>query len=87
MASGTADDSLTISLQKLVKTLKAGEAWRSTPSALLEKLYEFESSQFLPRGAAALTAKLKGKESSLNANGIHLKFGRDSERHVMIYSK
>ncbi|MEZ9275520.1 ATP-binding protein [Vibrio sp. 10N.286.54.B2] len=84
MASGTADDSLTISLQKLVKTLKLGEVWRSTPSALLDKLYEFENSQFLPRGASALTAKLKGQEASLNANGIYLEFGRGSERYVIV---
>ncbi|WP_104039900.1 ATP-binding protein [Vibrio hyugaensis] len=87
MASGTADDSLTIALQKLVKTLGVGEAWQSTPSALLEKLYDFENSQFLPKGAGALSAKLKGQEASLNANGIYLKFGRGSERFVMVSSK
>ncbi|MGS0677213.1 hypothetical protein [Shewanella sp. 125m-1] len=84
MASGMVDDSLTIALQKLIKTLKEGEAWRSTPSGLLTKLQAFENSHFLPKGAAALTAKMKAQESSLNANGIHFKIGRDSERYVMV---
>jgi hypothetical protein len=84
MASGTADDSVTIALQKLIKSLKEGEAWRSTPSGLLTKLQDFESSHFLPKGAAALTAKIRGQESSLNANGIYFKFGRDAERYVMV---
>lgn len=87
MASGTADDSLTIALRQLVGELKGGEALKSTPSALLSKLHEFESSQFLPKGAAALTAKLKGQESSLNANGIFLKFGRHTDRYVMVSGK
>ncbi|WP_318496157.1 ATP-binding protein [Photobacterium leiognathi] len=84
MASGTIDDSLTIALLKLIKGLNHGEAWKGTPSTLLDKLYEFESSTFLPKGAAALTAKMKGQESSLNANGIYFKMGRDSERYVMV---
>lgn len=87
MASGTVDDSLTIALRQLVSELKEGEAWRSTPSTLLDKLNEFEISKFLPQGAAALTAKLKGQEASLNANGIFFKIGRDSERYVMVSGK
>lgn len=43
MASGTIDDSLTIAMQKLIKGLSDGEAWKGTPSASLEKLYEFYS--------------------------------------------
>ena len=87
MASGTIDDSLTIAMQKLIKGLNHGEAWKGTPSALLEKLYEFESCMFLPKGAAALTSKIRGQESSLNANGIYFKMGRDSERYVMVSGK
>ncbi|WP_232613964.1 hypothetical protein [Photobacterium carnosum] len=71
-------------MQKLIKGLSDGEAWKGTPSALLEKLYEFESSMFLPKGAAALISKIRGQESSLNANGIYFKMGRDSERYVMV---
>ncbi|KJF90689.1 hypothetical protein [Photobacterium leiognathi] len=81
------DDRLNIALLKLIKSLNDGEAWKGTPSALLDKLYEFESSTFLPKGAAALTAKMKGQESSLNANGIYFKMGRDSERYVMVSGK
>lgn len=84
MASGMVDDSLTIALQKLVKSLKMGEVWKGTPSSLLTKIQEFESSHYLPKGAAALTAKMKGQESSLNANGIYFKLGRDSERYVIL---
>ncbi|MGR5452264.1 ATP-binding protein [Vibrio sp. PNB22_3_1] len=87
MASGMADDSLTIALQKLVNDLKAGEAWKSTPSGLLTQLHEYESPMYLPKGAAALTAKLKGQESSLNANGIYIQFGRASERYVLVSGK
>ena len=54
---------------------------------VLEKLYEFESCMFLPKGAAALTSKIRGQESSLNANGIYFKVGRDSERYVMVSGK
>ena len=84
MAAGTVDDSLTIALQSLVKELNEGEAWKGTPTALLNKLNDYESSMYLPKGAAALTSKLKSQESSLNANQIYFHFGRDSERYVKV---
>ncbi|WP_305370877.1 hypothetical protein [Photobacterium leiognathi] len=87
MASGTIDDSLTIAMQKLIKSLNDGEAWKGTPSALLDKLNDFENSIYLPKGPAALTSKIRGQESSLNANGIYFKVGRDSERYVMVSGK
>jgi len=87
MASGTVDDSLTIALKKLIEETGKGKAWKNTPSRLLEKLQEYENDTYLPRGAAALTSKLKGQESSLNANGVYFKIGRDSERYVMVSGK
>lgn len=54
---------------------------------MFKKLYEFENCMFLPKGAAALTSKIRGQESSLNANGIYFKVGRDSERYVMVSGK
>lgn len=58
----TIDDSLTIALLKLIKSLNDGEAWKGTPSALLEKLGDFENSIFLPKGDAALTSKIEAKK-------------------------
>ncbi|PHJ41258.1 ATP-binding protein [Vibrio sp. PID17_43] len=87
MASGTADDSLTIALQKLLKQMVGGKVKKFTPSQLLSNLQLHEDSMYLPKGAAALTAKLKGQESSLNANGIYFKFGRDAERYIMVSSE
>lgn len=87
MASGTADDSLTIALQKLLKQMVSGKVKKFTPSQLLSNLQSHEDSMYLPKGAAALTAKLKGQESSLNANGIYFKFGRDAERYIMVSSE
>ncbi|MEZ8383150.1 MULTISPECIES: ATP-binding protein [Vibrio] len=86
MASGMVDDSLTIALTSMVKKL-CGKAWKGKPSQLLSKLQEHEDSQYLPKGAAALSAKIKGQESSLNANGIYFKFGRDAERYIMVSDK
>ncbi|MFM2599329.1 ATP-binding protein [Vibrio fortis] len=86
MASGMADDSLTIAFTALLK--KTGdEPWKGKPSELLNKLQDFEESMYLPKGAAALSAKIKGQESSLNANGIYFKFGRDAERYIMVSDK
>ncbi|MDW3059192.1 ATP-binding protein [Vibrio sp. 1978] len=86
MASGMADDSLTIAFTALLK--KTGdEPWKGKPSELLNKLQKFEESMYLPKGAAALSAKIKGQESSLNANGIYFKFGRDAERYIMVSDK
>ncbi|KKC97899.1 hypothetical protein [Photobacterium halotolerans] len=87
MASGTADDSLTIALKKLLEKIGTGKAWKGTPSALLSKLQDYEDSMYLPRGAAALSAKLKGQEASLNANGIYFEFGRGAERYIMVFDK
>ncbi len=50
-------------------------------------LQHHENPMYLPRGAAALTSKLKAQESSLNANGIYFKIGRDTERYVMVSGK
>ncbi|CAK1734528.1 ATP-binding protein [Vibrio crassostreae] len=86
MASGMVDDSLTIALTSMVKKL-GGKAWKGKPSQLLSKLQEHEDSQYLPKGAAALSAKIKGQESSLNANGIYFKFGRAAERYIMVSDK
>ncbi|MGR5531674.1 ATP-binding protein [Vibrio alfacsensis] len=87
MASGTVDDDLTISLKDMLKNLPKGKLWRGTPSQLLYKLQECDGGSFLPRGAAALTTKLKGQEASLNANGIYFKFGRDAERYILVSDK
>ncbi|WP_019617254.1 hypothetical protein [Psychromonas ossibalaenae] len=87
MASGTEDDSLTVAMQKLIKSAANDKIWKATPSRLLETLQQHENSMFLPRGAAALTSKLKAQESSLNANGIYFKIGRDTERYVMVSGK
>ncbi|EOD9422077.1 ATP-binding protein [Vibrio campbellii] len=86
MASGMADDSLTIAFTALLKKA-GGKPWKGKPSELLNKLQEFEESMYLPKGAAALSAKIKGQESSLNANGIYFKFGRDAERYIMVSDK
>ncbi|MEZ8790192.1 ATP-binding protein [Vibrio splendidus] len=86
MASGMVDDSLTIALTSMVKKL-GDKAWKGKPSQLLSKLQEHEDSQYLPKGAAALSAKIKGQESSLNANGIYFKFGRAAERYIMVSDK
>jgi hypothetical protein len=87
MASGTADDSLTIALQKFIQKQAGNKVWKSTPSGLLETLQQYENQMYLPRGAAALTSKMKAQESSLNANGIYFKMGRGSERFVMVAAK
>ncbi|MEZ8037795.1 ATP-binding protein [Vibrio splendidus] len=84
MASGTADDSLTIALKKLIEETGKGKAWKSSSSALLSKLNQFEDSMYLPKGAGALSAKIKGQESSLNANGIFFKIGRDADRYIAV---
>lgn len=84
MASGTEDDSLTVAMQKLIQSVANDKVWKATPSRLLETLQHHENPMYLPRGAAALTSKLKAQESSLNANGIYFKLGRDTERYVMI---
>jgi hypothetical protein len=86
MASGMADDSTTIALKGMTSKL-GGKVWKGTPSQLLNKLQENEDSQYLPRGASALSAKIKGQESSLNANGIYFKFGRAAERYIMVSDK
>ncbi|EVT99043.1 hypothetical protein D018_2704 [Vibrio parahaemolyticus VP2007-007] len=86
MASGMADDSLTIAFTALLKKA-GGKPWKGKPSELLNKLQEFEESMYLPKGAAALSAKIKGQESSLNANGIYFKFGRDADRYIMVSDK
>ncbi|MFA0170728.1 ATP-binding protein [Vibrio splendidus] len=87
MASGTEDDSLTVAMQKLIKSAANDKIWKATPSRLLETLQHHENPMYLPRGAAALTSKLKAQESSLNANGIYFKIGRDTERYVMVSGK
>ena len=87
MASGMADDSLTIAFTNLLKKLPNGKAVKYTPSGLLSKLQEHEDGMYLPRGAGALSTKIKGQESSLNANGIYFKFGRKSERYIMVSAK
>lgn len=87
MASGMADDSLTIAFTNLLKKIPNGKAAKYTPAQLLSKLQEYEDSMYLPKGAGALSAKIKGQESSLNANGIYFKFGRGAERYVMVSSK
>ncbi|MGF1877180.1 ATP-binding protein [Photobacterium frigidiphilum] len=87
MASGTEDDSLTVAMQKLIKSAANDKIWKATPSRLLETLQFHENPMYLPRGAAALTSKLKAQESSLNANGVYFKLGRDTERFVMVSGK
>jgi hypothetical protein len=84
MASGTEDDSLTVAMQKLIKSVADDKIWKATPSRLLETLQQLENPMYLPRGAAALTSKLKAQESSLNANGIYFKIGRDTDRYVLV---
>jgi hypothetical protein len=86
MASGTEDDSLTVAMQKVIAQTKkvSRKNWKSTPSKLLETLQSHENQTYLPRGAAALTSKLRAQESSLNANGVFFKIGRDSERYIII---
>ncbi|BCK25359.1 ATP-binding protein [Vibrio cholerae] len=86
MASGMADDSLTIAFTALLKKGN-GKPWKGKPSELLRKLQEFEENMYLPKGAAALSAKIKGQESSLNANGIYFEFGREAERYIMVSDK
>lgn len=85
MASGTADDSLTLALQKLLKNRP--KPWKGSASSLLELLQEHESSYYLPKGAGALSQRLKGQEPGLKANGIHLAFGRDKERYIIVSNK
>lgn len=85
MASGTADESLTLALQKLLKNRV--EPWKGSASSLLELLQEHESSYSLPKGAGALSQRLKGQESGLKANGIHLAFGRGKERYIIVSNK
>lgn len=80
------DDSLTIAFTALLKKA-GGKPWKGKPSELLNKLQEFEESMYLPKGAAALSAKIKGQESSLNANGIYFEFGREAERYIMVSDK
>ncbi|MCL1056800.1 ATP-binding protein [Shewanella gelidimarina] len=87
MASGMADDSLTIAFTHLLKTVPSGKAVKYSPSDLLDKLQDYEDGMYLPRGAAALSSKIKGQESSLNANGIYFKFGRAAERYIMVSAK
>lgn len=87
MASGTEDDSLTVAMQKLIKSAANDKVWKATPSRLLETLQHHENPMYLPRGAAALTSKLKAQESSLNANGVYFKIGRDTDRYVMVSGK
>ena len=87
MASGTEDDSLTVAMQKLIKSAANDKIWKATPSRLLETLQNHENPMYLPRGAAALTSKLKAQESSLNANGVYFKIGRDTDRYVMVSGK
>ena len=87
MASGTEDDSLTVAMQKLIKSVANDKIWKATPSRLLETLQHHENPMYLPRGAAALTSKLKAQESSLNANGVYFKIGRETDRYVMVSGK
>ncbi|MEZ8518219.1 ATP-binding protein [Vibrio cyclitrophicus] len=84
MADGMVDDSLTLSLQKLVSKVGKGKIWKGTPSDLLDTLQELENPMYLPKAPGALSAKLFGQESSLNANGIFIKKGRGAERYVAV---
>lgn len=87
MASGTADDSLTIALKKLLEMIPTGEEWRGTATDLLHMLQQYENSAYLPRGASALSARIKSQESSLNANGLFFDIGRGTDRYIAVSDK
>ncbi len=84
MADGMVDDSLTLALKKLVEKVGTGKIWKGTPSDLLDTLQDLENPMYLPKAPGALSSKLFGQESSLNANGIFIKKGRGSERYVAV---
>lgn len=84
MADGTADDSLTLALQKLLKKVGKGKVWKGSASHLLETLQELENYLYLPKAPAALSTKLFGQESSFNANGIFIKKGRGTDRFILV---
>ena len=84
MADGTADDSLTLALQKLIKKTGKGKVWNGTPSHLLDTLQDLENPMYLPKAPGALSTKLFGQESSLNANGVYIKKWRNAERMIAV---
>jgi hypothetical protein len=83
MASGTEDDSLTLGLQKLL-LLQPNKVWKGSATELLNELKEHDSPYHLPKGAGALSQRLKGQISSLAANSIYLQFGRDKDRYIIV---
>lgn len=86
MASGTEDDSLTLALQKFL-AVQSTKAWKGTATELLTELKTHDLPYNLPKNAGALSQRLKGQTPSLEANNIHLKFGRDKERYIIVSAK
>ncbi|MFB1084383.1 ATP-binding protein [Vibrio diabolicus] len=84
MADGMGDDSLTLALQKLIKKIGKGKVWKGTPSKLLDTLQAEENPMYLPKAPGALSTKLFGQESSLNANGVYIKKWRGAERMIAV---
>ena len=83
MATGMADDSLTLALNKLLDVC-GDDGWKSTPSELLEALRDFEKANNLPGSASILSQRLTSQISGLNANGISVEVGRGKARYIKI---
>lgn len=83
MASGTEDDSLTLALQKILEHQK-GKAWKGSATDLLNNVQLFDSPYHLPKSAGALSQRLKSQQTSLEANGVYLEFGRSKERFIIV---